>query len=102
MFNHILPLNTTNGGGQILKHILYSKNYFRNTIRVQVPNCLYASDIPRSIKFCQRGSNFEVFVCLFFDEGKEDPSTTNSGPSSAHQQNAFRWRFSGVLMVAQH
>ena len=38
-----------------------------------------------SRKFCQRGSNFDnVFLV---DEGREDPSNTISGPSSA-----FRWR----------
>ena len=44
----------------------------------------------RSRKFCQRGSNFDKFFFLFFfliDEGREDPSTTISRPSSA-----FRWR----------
>ena len=57
--------------------------------------------------FCQRGSNFDVFfgfVCflLFFfffffffwggggvDEGREDPSITKSGSSSARQRNAI-------------
>ena len=43
-----------------------------------------------SRKFCQRGSNFVVFFFFFFlvDEGREDPSTTISGPSSARQRNA--------------
>ena len=56
-------------------------------------------------KFCQRGSNFDnVFFVLFFliDEGREDPSTTISGPSSARQRNAIKWRFAGVLIMAQH
>ena len=40
-----------------------------------------------SKKICQRGSNFDnVFLV---DEGREDPSTTISGPSSARQRNAF-------------
>ena len=41
-----------------------------------------------SRKFCQRGSNFDVFFFLFFffaDEGREDPSATISRPSSARQ-----------------
>ena len=49
----------------------------------------------RSSKFCQRVSNFDnVFL-----EGRVDPKTTISGPSSAQQQNAssmtFRWRADG-------
>ena len=36
-----------------------------------------------SRKFCQRGSNFDNVFCFIFlvDEGREDPSTTISGPS---------------------
>ena len=52
-----------------------------------------------SRKFCQRGSKFDnVFYSISFyvDEGREDPNTTISGPSSACQRNAiemaFRWR----------
>ena len=29
---------------------------------------------------------------FLIDEGREDPSTTISGPSSARQRNAIRWR----------
>ena len=37
--------------------------------------------------FCQRGSNFDnVFLV---DEGREDPNTTISGPSSARQRNVI-------------
>ena len=45
-----------------------------------------------------------TFYFLFFlaDEGMEDPSTTKSGPSSARQQNAIKWRFDGVPMMAKH
>ena len=46
-----------------------------------------------SRKFCQRGSNFDVF-CLV-DELREDLSNTIRGPS-------FKWRFAGVPMMAQH
>ena len=46
-------------------------------------------DMRGSRKFCQRGP-------IFFEMGKEDPNSTKSGPSSAHQRNAikmaFRWR----------
>ena len=31
-----------------------------------------------SRKFCQRGSNFDMFFCLV-NEGREDPNTTISG-----------------------
>ena len=30
------------------------------------------------------------------DEGREDPSPTLSGPSSARQRNAIKWRFAGM------
>ena len=53
-----------------------------------------------SRKFCQRGSNFDKVFLV--DEGREDPSTTIRGPSSARQRNAIRWRFAGVPMMAQH
>ena len=51
-----------------------------------------------SRKFFQRGSNSDnVFFFVFLvAEGKEDPNTTKSGPSSARQRSAtlmaFRWR----------
>ena len=53
-----------------------------------------------SRKFCQRGPNFDVIFLV--DEGREDPSTTISGSSSARQRNAIKWRFAGVPMMAQH
>ena len=41
-----------------------------------------------SRKFCQRQSNLDFFVCFsLIDKGREDPNTTISGPSSAHQPN---------------
>ena len=39
---------------------------------------------------------------LSVDEGREDPSTTISGPSSVRQRNAIKWRFAGMPMMAQH
>ena len=36
------------------------------------------------------------------DKGREDPSPTLSGPSSARQRNAIEWRFAGMPMNAQH
>ena len=56
-----------------------------------------------SKKFCQRRSSFDnvylfifiLFLCLV-NEGREDPHTAISGPSSARRRNAvymaFRWR----------
>ena len=48
-----------------------------------------------SSKFCQRGSNSDnVFFFFFFffvggggEEGREDPNSTESGPSLARQRN---------------
>ena len=54
----------------------------------------------KSRKFCQRGSNFDGYFLV--DKGREDPSTTIRGPSSACQQNAIKLRFAGVAMMAQH
>ena len=46
-----------------------------------------------SRKYCQRGSNSNNFFLV--DEGREDPNSAKSGPSSARQRNgiemAFRW-----------
>ena len=53
--------------------------------------------MPGSSKFCQRGSNFDNNFLV--DDGREDPSTTLSGPSSARQRNAIKWRFAGVPMI---
>ena len=39
-----------------------------------------------SRRFCQRGSTFDNFFNI---EGRENPNTTLSGPSS------FKWRFAG-------
>ena len=48
-------------------------------------------------KFCQRGSNSDVFLMR-----GEDPNSTIRGPSSVRKRNAIKWRFAGVLMMAQH
>ena len=41
-------------------------------------------------KFCQRGSNFDsCFGFLLVDKGREDPNTTQSGPSFAKRH---KWR----------
>ena len=42
------------------------------------------------------------FVVFLVDEGREDPCTNVSGPFSASQRNAIKWRFAGVPMLAQH
>ena len=51
-----------------------------------------------SRKFCQRGSKYVFLV----DEGREDPNTTISRPSSAASKMPFKWRFAGMPMIAQH
>ena len=38
----------------------------------------------------------QIWQRFLFDEGRENPNTTTSGPSS------FKWRFAGGPMVAQH
>ena len=41
------------------------------------------------------GGNSDTFFFFFFFEGREDPNSTKSGPSSVRQRNAilmaFRW-----------
>ena len=50
-------------------------------------------NIRGSRRFCQMGFNFDNIRFSFFfilvNEGREDPSTTISGPSPARQQNAI-------------
>ena len=61
-------------------------------------------------KFYQSGSNSDnVFYIMFIliDEGREDPNTTISGPSSVTSETPFNFfpfkcRFAGKPMVAQH
>ena len=49
----------------------------------------------RSRKFCQSGSNLDVFSGFLVDEGRtEDPYNTKIGPSSAYQRNAILMVFS--------
>ena len=65
----------------------YEKNFCRS----------YARSLMRGPrKFCQRGLTLTGFSCFLVDEGREDPSITICGPSSARQRNAikmaFRWR----------
>ena len=67
-----------------------------------------ANFMRQSRKVCQRGvqlcNSDKVFfpVHILVDEGREDPNTSESGSSSACQQNAILWRFAGVPMMAQH
>ena len=42
------------------------------------------------------------FFLLLHGEGRKDPNTTISGPSTARQRQPFKWRFAGGPMVAQH
>ena len=51
--------------------------------------------------FFSEGSNFDniffIYLCVFIvDEGRDDPDTTISEPSSALKRNAFKWRFAGA------
>ena len=52
------------------------------------------------------GPTLTTFVFVLIDEGRDDPNTTKSGPSSARQRKAItagnQWRFVGVAMMAQH
>ena len=51
-----------------------------------------------SRKFCYRGVQFWRVFCLFvFYEGRADPNSTKSGPSSARQRNAIKWN--AILMA---
>ena len=36
------------------------------------------------------------------DEGRDDPNTTISGPTSARKQMPLKWRFTVVPLTAQH
>ena len=50
--------------------------------------------------FVRGGQTLTTFLFFLVDEGREDPSTTIRGPSSARQRNAITWRFTGVPMMA--
>ena len=60
---------------------------------------LIVYDHARIQKVCQRGSNFDNVFFLVVDR-REDPNKYH-GPSLARQRNAIKWRFAGVLMMAQ-
>ena len=52
-----------------------------------ISNRNHIASMRGSRKFCQKGSNFDDgFFFFLVDDGREDPNTTTSGPSSA------RWR----------
>ena len=45
--------------------------------------------------FARGGSNYDKVFCLFvcfgfFDEGREDPNSTKSGPSSTASETPFK------------
>ena len=44
------------------------------------------------------------FVCgfVFWLKSGDYPITSQSGPPSARQRNAIKWRFAGGLILAQH
>ena len=52
-----------------------------------------------SRKFCKRGSDSDVFFSWWKEGGSRIPLTKKSGPLSAHQRNAIKWRFAGVPMM---
>ena len=70
--------------------ILIAFIYMGEPIRLQ---WVKAHSVRRSIKFCQSGggggggSNFDTF--FLDDEGRDDPNTTKSGPSSACERNTI-------------
>ena len=62
---------------------------------------LVGTDHARIHKVLTEGSTFDN-VSFLVVEGREDPNTTISGPSSVRQRNLapFKWRFAGVPMMA--
>ena len=42
-----------------------------------------------------------VVVVVVLYEGKKDPNSIKSKPSSARQRNAIKWRFAGGAIMAQ-
>ena len=52
-----------------------------------------------SRKLCQRGSNSDN---VFFDEGREVPSSTKEDNHRPANDTPFQWRFAGGPMMAQH
>ena len=70
---------------------------FNNMVLLGVFNLKSCAD-PES--FVRGGPT--LTTSIFVDEGREDPSTTISGLSSARQQNAIKWRFAGVPIMVQH
>ena len=55
-----------------------------------------------SRKFCQRGSNSDVFVCVFIvDEGREDPNTTISWPSLFPRSTSYGVYISQLIRFAR-
>ena len=49
-----------------------------------------------------RGDPTLTTFVFIVDKEREHPSATLSGPSSARQRNAIKWRFAGMPMNAQH
>ena len=70
------------GISMMLKEI--AGNVYNHCGRINSPRYSNNSRALGSRKFCQRGSNFDIF-CFELDEGREDPNTTISGPPSARQ-----------------
>ena len=48
------------------------------------------------------GRGVPALTTFFLVEERGDPNTTKGGLSSAHQQNAIKWRFASGPMMAQH
>ena len=42
-----------------------------------------------------RGGPTSTTLFFQFDEGREGPNTTRSGPSTARSETPFKWRFAG-------
>ena len=53
-----------------------------------------------SRKFCQRGSNLDNVFLVWW--GRNYPNTTISGPSSATSKPHFKWRFTGIPIMAKN
>ena len=90
---HIMPMGHIETDPSTSRYfVTFSLEYLKGP-------CLIGFSLSGKVSNRQRGSDFDN-VFFLVDEGRDDPNTTISGPTSARQQTPLKWSFTVVPLLA--